>query len=141
MIKIERHPLCRGEGFCVCQMTLKSQFDPDVLEMPEPAQLRFVPLKLPAPRPSKPRPAELHECHAIGCRVPVRPELLMCPKHWRMVPYSIRVRVCLTYRPGQATEKNPSREWIDAARKAIAAVADLERRPGKPAAAPAEVPL
>lgn len=70
-----------------------------------------------------------HVCHAEGCEKAVRPELLMCRLHWFMVPMSLRVRVLRAYRLGQCDDKQPSADWITAARAAINAVAELERKP------------
>jgi hypothetical protein len=70
-----------------------------------------------------------HHCHADGCEVRVRPELLMCRKHWFMVPARIRRLVLLSYRPGQCDAGRPSQMWIDAAKDAIRAVAAAEGKP------------
>ena len=67
-----------------------------------------------------------HTCHARGCTTEVRPELLFCLKHWRMVPRDLQRQVWATYRVGQCADKRPSREWLDAADAAIFAVARLE---------------
>ncbi len=67
-----------------------------------------------------------HKCHALDCKKTCSPSLLMCPKHWRMVPGPIKREVLRFYRPGQERDKNPSDDYILAARKAIAAVAILE---------------
>jgi hypothetical protein len=40
-----------------------------------------------------------HTCHARGCALSVPPELLMCHRHWQMVPREIQRRVRATYRP------------------------------------------
>ena len=68
----------------------------------------------------------MHTCHANGCAAPVKPELLMCWKHWRMVSKKIQARVYLHYRPGQCDDKCPSEEWLAAAKDAIAEVASKE---------------
>jgi hypothetical protein len=73
-------------------------------------------------------PAPVHRCHARGCKVAVKPELLMCLKHWRMVPRAIQARVWQHYRPGQCDDKRPSEEWHKAADDAIEAVAARETR-------------
>lgn len=70
-----------------------------------------------------------HHCHARNCGVSVRPEMLMCRKHWFMVPKTIRDEVWRTYRPGQCDDKRPSAEWHKAADAAIAAVAAKEAKP------------
>jgi hypothetical protein len=69
-----------------------------------------------------------HTCHARDCGTPVKPELLMCLRHWRMVPRAIQRAVWSTYRPGQCDDKQPSLEWHRAADAAIGFVARLERR-------------
>jgi hypothetical protein len=68
-----------------------------------------------------------HHCHAKGCLVETKPELLMCLKHWRMVPKSIQDRVWAHYRRGQCDDKNPSAEWHKAADDAIAVVFKKEQ--------------
>lgn len=71
-----------------------------------------------------------HTCHARSCVVAVPPRLLMCLTHWRMVPKPLQQRVWAEYRPGQEVDKNPSREYLAAAQRAIDHVA---KREGKPA--------
>lgn len=70
-----------------------------------------------------PRP---HTCHARCCTEEVPPKLLMCRHHWFMVPRSLRTKVNAGYRPGQCDARNPSREWLKAAKEAIRAVAAKE---------------
>ena len=70
-----------------------------------------------------------HHCHAQGCRVEVKPELLMCSKHWLRVPGVIRREVLRNYRPGQCDDKNPSEAWHVAADAAIGFIAIREARP------------
>ena len=41
-----------------------------------------------------------------------------CKDHWFKLPYEIRERILATYKPGQETKKNPSTEYIEAARAA-----------------------
>lgn len=75
-----------------------------------------------------------HLCHAVGCTTPVPPRLLMCPRHWRMVPQALQVAVWANYSNGQEIRKNPTAEYIQAANNAIEAVAALEsqaRRQGQ----------
>lgn len=70
-----------------------------------------------------------HTCHAIGCSVRCKPEYLMCPRHWRMVPLRHQRAVWATYRPGQCDlNPAPSPAWLLAADKAILAVAVKEGR-------------
>lgn len=72
------------------------------------------------------RPREEHHCHARGCGVACKPEMLMCRRHWFMVPPALRRAVWATYRPGQCDDMQPSTEWHAAADAAIAAVAKQE---------------
>lgn len=73
-----------------------------------------------------------HHCHARGCSVAVKPELLMCYRHWMLVPKKIQRAVWASYRPGQCDDKHPSESWHEAADAAIGYVAKLERRPLRP---------
>lgn len=71
-----------------------------------------------------------HHCHAKGCQIAVPPEMLMCKRHWFMVPASIRAEVWRHYRQGQCDlNPPPSQAWHDAANAAIAAVAKREVNP------------
>ncbi len=74
----------------------------------------------------KPPPRESHHCHARGCKVETKPEMLMCYRHWKMVPALFQKAVWKHYRHGQCVDKNPSKEWIKAADDAIEAVATKE---------------
>lgn len=67
-----------------------------------------------------------HKCHARGCPTPCRPEYLMCPRHWRMVPPRLQRAVWRTYRDGQCDDMDPSPEWHVAADAAIGFVALLD---------------
>lgn len=67
-----------------------------------------------------------HTCHAKGCRREVRPSLLMCLAHWRLVPKPLQLAVWKHYRPGQEITKDPSEEYLAAMRTAIEAVARIE---------------
>jgi hypothetical protein len=82
--------------------------------------LPLFPASEPAERP--------HTCHARECDKPVKPEMLMCFVHWRMVPRVIQRAVWAAYRVGQCDDKKPSEAWHRAADAAIGAVA---RREGK----------
>lgn len=68
-------------------------------------------------------------CRAEGCDVEVPSELLMCRRHWFMVPAELRRRVQAAYRPGQCGTRRVSDEWRLAARAAVAAVKAKERPP------------
>ena len=67
-----------------------------------------------------------HHCHARGCTVQVKPELLMCWNHWKQVPRNIQQAVYQHYRPGQCNDKCISKEWLEAAEAAIGYVAQQE---------------
>ena len=67
-----------------------------------------------------------HKCHARGCPMHVKPEMLMCRRHWYMVPNRIREAVWASYRPGQCDDMSPSVEWHQAADAAIGFVAAKE---------------
>lgn len=81
--------------------------------------------------------APVHRCHIPNCLVAVRPELLMCLLHWRMVPKQLQRNVLARYRRGQCDDKRPSREYLDAAAAAIAAVQDkLQQKADRNASLP-----
>lgn len=68
-----------------------------------------------------------HVCHAVGCTTPVPPRLLMCGRHWAMVPKALQREVWATYRHGQEVDKRPSQAYLAAAHRAVMDVFDLER--------------
>ena len=70
----------------------------------------------------------VHTCHAAGCSVEVPPKMLMCRRHWYMVPKPMRDEVWRTYRPGQEDDKAPSDDYLMAMDAAIRAVAEKEGR-------------
>lgn len=69
-----------------------------------------------------------HVCHADGCNVEVPPRMLMCLRHWRMVPRDLQRRVWATYVPGQEIRKDPTGAYMEAQQAAVAAVAVKEGR-------------
>lgn len=71
----------------------------------------------------------IHLCHAIDCSERITPKLLMCPRHWYMVPAALRKQVWQTYRPGQEVDKCPSKEYLEVAKQAINLVAIREGKP------------
>lgn len=73
-----------------------------------------------------------HTCHAIACEKPVPPQMLMCKKHWFMVPLKLRNRVWATYRDGQCDTFDPSSAYCQAAKAAVLAVAEHEGRSVNP---------
>lgn len=73
-----------------------------------------------------------HHCHARGCPTHVPPSMLMCLKHWRMVPEALKREVWRTHVRGQEVRKDPTPEYLRAADAAIRAVAEKEaRQPGQ----------
>ena len=67
-----------------------------------------------------------HTCHATACKKPVPPSMWGCRRHWFMVPKRLRDEVWRTYRAGQERDWQPSREYLEAAKRAVIAVAKLE---------------
>jgi hypothetical protein len=53
-----------------------------------------------------------HHCHAIGCEVPVPPNLFMCKRHWYKLPMFMRDAVWDAYVPGQEVRKDPSPKYL-----------------------------
>lgn len=72
-----------------------------------------------------------HTCHARGCSKVVPPSMLMCLRHWRMVPKSLQRRVWDTYVVGQEVRKDPTPEYLSAAQAAINHV-ELAEQPARP---------
>lgn len=72
--------------------------------------------------------SEPHLCHAIGCPVAVPRRMLMCPKHWRMVPKVLQDSVWDAYVPGQERRMDPTGAYLNAAMAAVNAVAEKEGR-------------
>ena len=70
-----------------------------------------------------------HLCHAEACKVAVPPRLLMCAKHWRIVPHGLKLQVWATYQPGQERLDGTApvtEEYLAAAQDAVDAVAEKE---------------
>lgn len=81
----------------------------------------------PPPRPERP-PRVAHHCHVPGCDVSVPPRLLMCRRHWAMVPAETRRDVWKHFDPAQCAtgpRPRPTDSWLRAARTAIDAVLDV----------------
>ena len=68
-----------------------------------------------------------HVCHATRCNAKVPPKMLMCLKHWRLVPRDLQRRVWAAYVPGQEIRKDPTPTYLDAMMAAIEAVDNKER--------------
>ena len=67
-----------------------------------------------------------HTCHATACSKRVPPEMFMCRPHWYKVPKLLRDLIWKHYRRGQEKDWQPSREYLEAAKRAVIAVAKLE---------------
>ncbi len=73
-------------------------------------------------------PKREHPCHALGCDVEISPSMLMCLRHWRMVPRNIQRAVWKEYVPGQEVTKTPTSKYLEVMQQAIRAVAEKEGR-------------
>lgn len=69
----------------------------------------------------------LHVCHALRCSMPVEPRLMMCKRHWEMVPKTLQQAVWEHYRQGQERDKQPSIQYLLAQRAALRYVATAEQ--------------
>lgn len=58
-----------------------------------------------------------HGCHWPGCTVQVPPAKWGCVMHWYKLPNFLRAQIWRAYRPGQETDKQPSREYVEIARR------------------------
>lgn len=46
----------------------------------------------------------MHACYADGCRLLCIPTMIMCARHWQMVPSEIRLLVWGAYKPGKTLD-------------------------------------
>lgn len=79
--------------------------------------------------PAEPQPALTRACLATGCRTNLRPDLVMCRKHWGLVPSHLRglIRQSIAANALESTEQ--SRGVLQALlKRAIEAVAKAEWR-------------
>jgi hypothetical protein len=60
--------------------------------------------------------AMTHRCHWPGCEVEVEPKFWGCPPHWFSLHVRLRDRIWKHYRRGQEVTKDPSPEYLQAAR-------------------------
>lgn len=67
-------------------------------------------------------------CYARGCKAPIKPHLLMCRRHWDMVPFGLKAEIWRTYRNGQEQRSDASPAYLRAAAECRAAVAEAEAR-------------
>lgn len=68
-----------------------------------------------------------HYCHAVDCSKEVPPKMLMCSRHWFMLPKSIRDKIWINYIPGQEVKKNPTKEYLVVMKEAINFVSRSEK--------------
>lgn len=57
-----------------------------------------------------------HACHWPGCTRQVPPAMWGCRQHWYALPQHLRSRIWQCYRPGQENDKQPSADYVAAAR-------------------------
>ena len=72
-----------------------------------------------------------HHCHANDCPTITSPALLMCPKHWRMVPAAMQRKVYSTFKLRGSPGGDPA-SWANyyaACADAVEHVAALEGKP------------
>ena len=67
-----------------------------------------------------------HTCHAVACKAIVPPRMLMCARHWRLVPRKTQITVLNQYRPGQEIDKKPSLAYLAIQQTAVGEVAEKE---------------
>ena len=53
-------------------------------------------------------------CYWSGCGVNVPASMLMCKRHWFMLPKALRDRIWATYVPGQEDRMDQSDEYMEA---------------------------
>ncbi|HEY9617697.1 MAG TPA: hypothetical protein V6C64_12685 [Microcoleaceae cyanobacterium] len=67
----------------------------------------------------------MHKCAAKDCPINVPPHLLMCLRHWTMVPQNIQTQVYQGWRRQQRSPKRVEQYW-QARQSAIGAVRQQE---------------
>ncbi|MFZ5621142.1 MAG: hypothetical protein ACOY5W_08995 [Pseudomonadota bacterium] len=71
--------------------------------------------------------SQTHACRAHGCCSQIPPELLLCGRHWKMVPKELKRALWKLSRPGSDATKRTSDRYLTAAANAINAVAEIEQ--------------
>lgn len=72
-----------------------------------------------------------HRCHALGCKTPCPPRMLMCRTHWSRVPPHLQREVYATVgKRGRVVDATWA-PWWRASHQAIAAVAQDEGHGGE----------
>jgi hypothetical protein len=75
-----------------------------------------------------------HHCHANDCPVATSPKLLMCARHWRLVPKTMQGQVWATLKTRSAAPGANPESWAayyEACAHAVEYVAALEGKPTK----------
>lgn len=68
---------------------------------------------------------DAHECAATGCSARLPHRLLMCAKHWRLVPGPLQSKLYRAYRKADTTGRAVlSQLYVDAVAERVAAVED-----------------
>lgn len=68
----------------------------------------------------------MHPCRATDCKQLVHDRLLMCRRHWYLVPQELRYEIWRTYKPDEWDDQNLLREYRLAVVRAIETVAIQE---------------
>lgn len=74
-----------------------------------------------------------HHCHANDCPVITSPAMLMCARHWRMVPKAMQARVWSTFKARGGVSDAPG-SWADYYEACADAVEYVAFQEGKPIA-------
>jgi hypothetical protein len=74
-------------------------------------------------------PPSAHVCAAIDCTARIKPGLLMCAPHWRLVPKLIQAEVWTTWRALTKGEIGSVPRYREAVEKAVDAVFAAELNP------------
>ncbi len=111
------------------------------LVMPAVPEAFTAPAKTTEEKSLRKPPANLHTCHAIGCKDLVQPRYLMCYSHWSMVSSTLQSRVWATYVEGQEIRKDPTPEYLEAQEAAVRYVAQKEGKLPKEIAVTEAMPM
>lgn len=63
--------------------------------------------------------SEEHKCHHPTCEKHIARPMFACAHHWFALPARLRSALMKVYRPGQEVDKQPSREYMDAAQACL----------------------
>lgn len=68
-----------------------------------------------------------HVCQARKCAAIIPRKLLMCLRHWNLVPHEMQQQIYFHYRPGQEEDLKLSPGYRQAYQDAVEAVEQIER--------------